>query len=263
MTHSEPAPAFAIEPESLHPSSFGEGFASTFRGMGLMLRTPKLLLLAFLAMLINGIVVGLLLWWGWSESNALLPFLKKYLGFAAWGFTIFKWVLLLALLYFVVPTVFSILLNLNPISAYLATLMFQIVFAKEMGEKLPETDSFMTNISKVVWTEFRKLLAMVGLMFVAVLFNFIPIVGSVFAAFLLIMINVQFSGWSYMAPYYEGLGYEYRRQRAAVARQNKAIWGIGVVAAIPFLNLLALFFGPIGGAVLAAKVHKKALDSMR
>ena len=44
-------------------------------------------------------------------------------------------------------------------------------------------------------------------------------------------------------------------------RQRFGIWGVGMISMIPILNILALFIGPVGGALVMAKAHQRSLEN--
>lgn len=263
-------------PKTLTNYGFWKGFRGTTRGTELILRRPKLLFFMFLALLINGAIVGGLLWWGWSHSDSLYQWLNQQSSQASGGFFLRSWIVLagwlkylfftlkifvlILILYFVAPAVFTLLLNLNPASALLASEMFKYVFKEEVGVTLPEAP-FVAGLVRMIATELRKLVVMFSLMFMALLFNLIPIIGSVVSVILLFIINVQFSGWSYITPYYEALEYDYVDQRTAMRRQRSMLWGLGLIASIPIFNFLAIFIGPVGGALLSAELHKELQDA--
>jgi hypothetical protein len=60
---------------------------------------------------------------------------------------------------------------------------------------------------------------------------------------------------------YESLGYGFKKQRIAMRRQRFGIWGVGMISMIPILNILALFIGPVGGALVMAKAHQRSLEN--
>lgn len=251
-----------IAPSQLRDIGFGAGFWASLRAIGTILRSPSLLLMMLAALLINGLLLGLLVWWGWGKVDNLLVWLgwlkvKSTAVGIKYLIMFLKWAVLLLFAYFVFPIIFGIMLNLNPLSAYLASLMFQKVFKQHAGVPLPETDSFLTSLKKLVVSEVRKLAASLFLMVLALCLNFIPLLGAIAATIAFFIINIQFTGWSYVTPYYEALGYGYAQQREAMRKQRMTIWGVGLVSAIPILNFLALFFGPVGGALLTAQLHKE------
>lgn len=260
-----------IDPKTLPNYGWWRGFRGATRGTEVLLRNPKLMLIMLGALLINGLIISALLWWGWGQTDGLQTWLvaqskltggfgtktwATMAGWIAYLFTALKWFMLVLVLYFVAPTMYNILLNLNPITALMVAEMFKIVFKQEAGISLPEPP-FLEGLLRMIVSEVRKLLAMLTLMILALMLNIIPVAGSIASVFAMFVIGVQFSGWSYITPYYESLDYNYTQQRSAMRKQRTMIWGLGLISGIPLFNLLALFIGPVGGALLAAELHKE------
>lgn len=267
MTNAKPS----IDPNTLPNYGWWKGFRGATRGAEVIIRNPKLMLIMLVALIINGAIIGGLFWWGWGHTESLRMWLttqskltggfgtKTWATLAGWMVYLFvalKWFVTILVLYFVAPTLYNILLNLNPITALLVAEMFKRVFKQEAGIPLPEPP-FLEGLLRMIVTEVRKLLAMMSLMILALLLNIIPIAGSIASVIAMFVIGIQFSGWAYITPYYESLDYGYAQQRTAMRQQRSMIWGLGLISGIPLFNLAALFIGPVGGALLAAELHKE------
>ena len=190
----------SLQPSELHQPTFSEGFNASLKAIVYILQHPILLFYTFLALLINGAIIGLLLWWGWDRSDLILPLLKQY-AFLKSIFLLLKFVLLIVIIYFVVPILFASLLNLNPIAAFLASEMFKIVFKNETGQAFVEVDSFFVGLPKMLWAELRKLIAPLILMILAFSLHLVPVIGSIASMIAFFLIGIQFAGWSYVTPY--------------------------------------------------------------
>jgi len=259
-----------IQPEQLKNPGFTGGIGASIKAMFYALTSPSLLFYLFVALVINSIVIGGMVWGAWIGMDAFTAWSIQKLGDQSFLVTFLKWFsqdganvqtflkagLFAVILYFILPPLFALMLNLNPISGYLAGRMFQIVFQKETGKPMEEVDGLITGLSKMLWSELCKLVLMVVFMVLAFACNLIPVVGSIAAFILLPLISIHFTGWSYVTPYYESLGYGFSSQRRAARRQNTTIWGLGLISVVPFLNIVAIFFGPIAGALVMAEVHK-------
>ncbi len=252
-------------PQQLPKAGLGEGLSASIKAIGYTLKTPSLLFYVFLAVLINGIIMGALLWWGWSFLDPMFVWLNQSNSDSGmWGWflrqmlsfgTLLKILIGIVILYFLTPTLFPILMNLNPLTAILLTRMFEITFQQKTGQPLPQFHPFAKGLALSLWAEVRKLIASIILFAFAFLFGLIPVIGAVVGPILLLLIGIQFAGWAYVTPYYEALGYNYSQQKEAMRHQRMVIWGLGAIAMLPGLNLIALFTGSVGGALFTAKHH--------
>ncbi len=254
-----------IPPSSLPKSHVEDGLRCALRSVFFTLRTPSLIGYVLLALVINGLLLGALVWWGWSYNGELVQWLQNVgagKGFGAWlaqtianFWSLISIGLLVVVMLFVVPTLFPILLNLNPITAILAMRMFEVTFEKAAGIKLPQEKSFLASLLLSLWTELLKIIQFAFWACLLLALNLLPAIGSVLSGLLMLILGLQFAGWSYITPYYEGLGYGFLSQRKAMKQQRFALWGLGALSFVPILNVLAILTGPVGGALLAAELH--------
>ncbi len=244
---------FFPEPSQLYPATFSDGFKASLTSLFYMLRHPSLLFYAFLSLFINGVILFAAFWYSSGLTEIILPSLKQYETVSF----LLKFLLTGALAYFLLPLLFGILLNLNPLVAWIASLMFKRVFKLETGEELEDKEPFWISLPKTIVAELVKFLISLPLLFAAFVVNIIPAVGSALSLFLFTYTTVKFSGWAYVTPYYEALGYGYSQQAKAMKKQKSGILGVGLISIIPILNVFALLVGPVAGALLMAQSHKR------
>lgn len=265
-----------IHPRDLPKMGFGAGARSLWRAIGYLFRHPTLFKYVIPSVLVNGAVVVLLMVGLWSLMGYMDASIDGWEAGAAghwyvWLIKILSWIYFFAktavvvlTVYFVVPPLYVILMNLNPLSAVLSNLTFKYVFNEQVGHKLPEAEpGGGIGVAHSVLIEIRKLLVFLIQMLGALSLNLIPYIGTIFSAVACYFITIQTSGWALVTPYYEALGYNYKLQRGAFRRQRKLAWGLGtmfeLILLIPVVNILTLFVGYIGGALVCAQVEKERL----
>ncbi len=269
-----------IEPHQLHQGSFVDGARAQWRALGYLFRHPAVLKYLLPAMVLNGLMIGFLvygLWLGlgyfdhsiatWEASQAG-HWYSWCVSASAWIYGVAKQVLVVLTILFVLPPMYVILMNLNPLSALLASQTFNYVFIEQTGRPLPALQAGESiSLLHSIGIELRKLSSFLLKMLGALLLNVVPYVGSLASTAVCTWINIRTSGWGLMTPYYEALGFDYQRQRAAVGRQRRQIWGVGamfeLLLVIPLLNVLALFLGSIAGALLCAETEARRFSGPR
>lgn len=276
-----------LEPTELPTIKFGASMGQMTQAFRYPFKDKRLLLYTFLAFLINGILVSILiglLVWGissllaglepWLEAQTMIQAQSWWesiyvflMGIVQFVYGMLKWVILVLLLIFVVPPLYPLLLNLNPITSLFAYKIFQVVFELEVGQPLPGKDQG-GEISPMqsIGTEIRKLIGYLGWVVLTLLISFlIPVVGTILSVVLLYIINAQYQGWAFITIYYEALGYTFKAQKQAVRKQRVSILGLGTMGQllllVPVVNIFVLFIQSIAGALLAAQIEKKRLDT--
>jgi uncharacterized protein involved in cysteine biosynthesis len=323
-----------ISPKTLDNPGFKQGFSHAVKSIPYAFKHPTLMIYMLIALVINGIVIGLLIWWGissldfigdWLKGQAIaevkvelsadeydeftneyplakdalskhksendkiifivsdyekllesdgafdmvwdnaefegfwsasLRYVAYYLDFIFIGLQIF---IIILLLLFVVPTVYTITLNLNPVTLIVQMKLYSKVTKQEIGRELPSTDNIFVEIMKSIFAEIVKLFFFLFFSLLALLLNIIPVIGQILSPIVLFFVSSNYTGWSLVTPYYESLGYGYKLQRTAMRRQRSSLLGLGMAfelcMLVPILNLLILFLGPIGGALLVSKMY--------
>lgn len=260
------------EPSDLPKMGFGLGAKTFWRAIGYLFKHPGLFKYVGPSVAINGTLIAVLIVGMWTGMGILDTQLSDWEAATAahwytylitalsWIYVVAKTAIVFLFLYFVMPPLYVIMMNLNPITAYLSSLTFKYVFRVEVGQELQDDE---LSVLQVVFIELRKVFFFLLKMMGALMLNFVPYIGTIFSAVFMFLINVQTSGWALLTPYYESLGYDYRRQKLAVKQQKKVAVGLGtmfeLVLLIPIVNILTLFVGNIAGALVAAEIEKKRL----
>lgn len=255
---------------------FGVGARAHWQALGYLFRHPALFKYIIPSVLVNGALIVLAVMGLWELMGQLDASLEQWEAGAAghwyvwlikivgWIYAFAKTAVVVLVVYFVLPPLYVILMNLNPISALLSSLAFKYVFVQEVGRPLPDQEpGGGIGVLRTVLVELRKLLVFLCQMVGALSLNLLPYIGTVFATVICYFVTVQTSGWALMTPYYEALGYGYKLQKTAFRRQRKLAWGLGtmfeLILLIPVVNILTLFVGNVAGALVCAQVERERL----
>lgn len=270
MSNSEST--VVIEPGDLPQLRFGLGAGAIWRSIGYLFKHPALFKNVAPSFVVNCILVYLILWGLWSLMGLLDTHIIAWEAGAEgwieglatgvrWAYFVVKSVAVVLFVIFVLPPLYVIMMNLNPLTALLAERTFRYVIKAELGHELAgQQAGLAVGAGRAILVELRKLLVYALQMIGALCLNFIPVIGNVASAVVCYMVNAQTSGWGLITPYYEDLGYTYRNQKLAMRRQRKVIWGLGtmqeLVLLIPVINIIGASVGHIAGALAAAESER-------
>jgi uncharacterized protein involved in cysteine biosynthesis len=270
-----------IAPSDLPRPSVRKGARALTRAIPYLFHHPKLFKYIIPIFLINGTLIVLLsigLWAvqgiaeNWLEVQSTMQptgWLHEVWIWIAYvlagGFLIIKIFLLILYFIFLVPPLFSVLLNLNPLTAWFTCKINGWVFQNELGNPLPgKVEGGGISVGASVGTEIRKfILFYLLLILVMILSAIIPVFGPILSVVIGIWLSVHFTGWGLLTSYFESLGYAYREQRLAMRRQFPIAWGLGgmnqLFMLIPVINILTIFVGAIAGALVASEIERTRL----
>jgi len=119
----------------------------------------------------------------------------------------------------------------------------------------------IVKIAKGILSEIKKLALYLLITIFLLLFNLVPLIGSIIYLVLQFMLTAFFLGWEYLTPYLEEKKFAFVQQ-FRFAKQNSAIiLGFGIPATfllmIPIAQAFFLTTHTIGGALLSIKLEKE------
>lgn len=220
--------------------------------LSFLAKRPRLWPLAIAPFLLNCLLFGVFLWWGYSRFSSWLPKSSSF-GEAWWWQGLFYLVLVLVAASFLVVT------------AYLFSMLGRIVAAPflealtvkvedELLKRQAPRMGFWRGVGRVALQESKKLLLYLVLMGLLFLFNLLPGLGSAIQAGLALLITCFFLAVDFMDYPLERRGLSLKAKLGYVAkmRLDGLAFGLSVFGVfwIPLLGLGFLPLAAVGGTLL-------------
>ncbi len=225
------------------------GIDCFFEGFRLV-RQPGIRQYVLIPMVINILVLGVVMAYGYSEYDRLMAF------FTGW---VPDWLAWMAgvLTFLAAILIFAVGIYLFTIVANIIASPFNAILSEKVEDQLVPGDSRPTPgvlliIGRSVARELSKILYLIPRLLLLLIISFIPVVNSV-APFAWLL----FGGWMMAIQYVDyaadnnQVSFKALRQRLATCRVQAVLFGLLAyfVLAIPVLNLLLMPVAVAGGTV--------------
>ncbi len=257
-------------------AGFTQGAGLPLRAVGFLLERPKLWLLVAIPLAFNITMFTIILVWGigtvpdfvhgmLSDSSAALAaregFLWSLLGYlvagARWLATLFLWLLVLVVVYYLfIPLSLLIAAPFNDRIAETA----ERACGFDIVDDRPLVKMVLSEALYAVVCEAKRLALIVSVFIFLLPLNFLPVVGNV-VYFVLSFTWACWCGALEFTGYAADRRHMGLRRKLAILRANLApCMGFGLATVmlmmIPFLNVLMVPVGAVGGTLLFGMIRK-------
>ena len=246
-------------------SSFFEGLFLPFRGLGFLMKRPKLWTFIIIPLIINTILFVLALGFGFSAFSDLVKDLMEntqdtwyWSSLAVLAKALF-WVLALILVYFIFTPLALVIAA--PFNDYLAEIV-EKNYGMAIRDERPLLKTLKEEVFFAVKSEVKRMIFFGGVFILLLPLNLLPLIGGI--------IYIILSGiWGCFGFAYEFISFASDRrhlkqkQKLSLLRTNTA-HSLGFGAAtfflmmVPFINILAVSISAVSGTILFCALKKNS-----
>jgi CysZ protein len=207
------------------------------------------------ALIFSGIGVGE---WINSTIEQSVENVNGWIRAAMIGIKIILPIIFFALFIFIGGTIVIILMS--PIYTLLSEKTETILTGKEFPFDLKQT---LKDVWRAIRIAIRNTIKQLSLIVLCLLFNFIPVVGSVISLILIFIINAYYFGCGFMDYTYERWRMSPKESRNEIHKLKYITFAIGAVYSLPFYLFCGAFIAAFIGGVstVAATITQLELSS--
>jgi CysZ protein len=245
------------------PGSFMEGARLPLAGAKFLWRRPKLWILVLIPLIVNILLFGALITWGYSELAGLLDSWLQ--GLEGWYWTALRWLgrfffglVILIIVYFIFTPV--ALLIAAPFNDRLAEHV-EIAFGFQIEDQRSLIKMILMEAAFAIMSEAKRLIVVLAVFAVLLLLNLIPVAGSAIYACCAFCTACWFFALEF-SSYAADRRHLGMRQKLRLLRENNSLSaGFGLVTAllmmVPFLNVLMVPVSAVSGTMLFGRLSRK------
>lgn len=230
------------------------GFGHVLEGWRLI-RRPGIRRYVLIPLIINVLLFGGAIYWGWSELGHVQTWVGDRLPDWLEWLDVVIWPLFVLTILVVVFYLFTPLANLvaAPFNAFLAERVEQELAGMPGDPRQGGPSGFLRELLRVLWSELRKLVYMV-LWTIPLLVLFMVPVANLAAPLLWTLFGAWMLSIEYMDYPMGNHGMNFPEERRLLRRQRPLALGFGggvlLMTMIPFVNFLAMPVGVAGATSL-------------
>lgn len=245
-----------IQTVAVHSRSFLDGVNDVFRGLGFLLRHPRLWIWAAIPFVLNVLIFAALIIFGWSWAHDLLSehlFNREALWWAALGW--------LAGIVFWLVSALMIWVCFVPLATLVASpfndLLSEFTERIYRGSMIDEAFSFkalMRGLRVGLSTSLRLAFKTMFLLLCILPLHLIPVVGNILATALSIFVSVRYLALEFTSYSMDRRYWEYEQRQAFLKLNRPRTMGLGAMAcflmAVPVLNAMFIPVSAVAGTLL-------------
>lgn len=248
-------------------SNFSRGFFSLLRGARFILQHPTLLKFVLIPFFINLVVFSGSVYFGLDFFNNRVIHLIPQGDAWYWALLYyFLWVLAVLVTAIVVFFLFTVIGNLiaSPFNDMLSEKTERLMTGAGTDEPFT-LSGFWRDALRTLAIELKKISVFVVLMLFLLLFNLVPVIGSMVYSVLAVMLTLFFLVVEYLGFVFSRKKLEFKAQRQYIFSRRTTMLGFGVgvltLLAIPFLQFICIPVAVVGATQLWCEDQSPVADS--